>query len=148
MILITSETGGLASNHRVRKASARNVTATVPGRHLGAISILTYVNAIFAWLQKSKRDIWSIDLVGIVVIDVTHADDERSLGQTDLGGVVVQRQECDPCLRIEPDRCRAHMDFSPRVLVSPRIVAAHDRTIWNGRDPVIFARRTKRHRSL
>ena len=58
----------------------------------GLTSVLADVDAILARLQQAEGDVRRVDLVGVIVIDVTHAQNERSLREADLRGAVVERR--------------------------------------------------------
>ena len=74
---------------------------------------------------------------------MTHAQNQRSLRQPDLRGVVVEREKSDSGLCAQANRRRADVNFGARILVRPQIVAGNHGTVGNGRDPVVFAGRPK-----
>ncbi len=68
----TGERGALVSHNRIGRASARNLAASAPHRHFGAIAVRIDVNPIISRLQDSERDVRRVDLIGVFVVHVTH----------------------------------------------------------------------------
>src|SRR6266567_3459857 len=148
VLLVAGKSCGLACDHGIGKSAARNSTAAVPDVGDGATSVLAYVDTIFTGLQQGQRDVWGIDFVRISIIEMPHAQNHGTLRQTDLGGMVVERQEGDSGLRTQADRRGTNVHFGARIFVRPEIVTRNHRTIRHACDPVIFAGWAKRDRPL
>ena len=61
--------------------------------------------------------------------------------------MVIEIKKCDAGFRIHANRGRTDLQFSPRILVSPQIVAGGQGSIGDSLYPVAFAARLKGNRS-
>src|SRR5579864_8043656 len=142
-MIASSERRGLIGNHRICKSTASDAAAAVPDGGDGLISILAHVDAVLAGLQQAEGYVWSIDLVVVIVVDVTHAHDQRTLRQADLRGAVVEGEKSDSGLGAQTDCRRTDVNFRAGIFVGPQIIASHHGAVRHAGDPVVFASRAK-----
>ncbi len=146
-LISTREPGSLTRNHVVRVPAASGFAATTPNRGIGLASIGIHINPIFAVTLYLKCQIRRVDFEVIFIVEVPHADDNGPLRQLQLGGVVIDIKKCNAGFRIHANRSRTGLQFSPRILVSPQVVAGGQRTIGDSLYPVALATGLEGHRS-
>ena len=112
-------------------------------RGIGFSSVGIHVNAIFTGALDLKRQIRRVYFEMIFVIQMAHPHENGTLGQLELSGAVIEIKECHTRFRIHPDRCRAGLQFSSRILVRPQIVAGSQWTIGDCLHPIAFPARLK-----
>ena len=98
-------------------------------------------NAIFADTTDDESQRWRIDFVGLVVIQTAHAQVQRTLREFNLCGLVVQVQEIETGVLIHAYRGRADFQLGARIAIGPQLVAANQRPIELGLDPIVLTRR-------
>ena len=88
--------------------AASHMAAAVPGCNLSPASVLAHIHSIFPGLQQSKRNVRRVYLIGVVVVHMPNTNNERSLREPNLSGIVVQPQKRNPSLRSQPNRRGSH----------------------------------------
>ncbi len=104
-----------------------------------------YVHAVLAGALNLESRIRSIDFEAVFVIEMADAEDERALGQAQLGGPVVKLEKGDAGFRIHAHGSGADLELGAGILVRPEIVPVAERTILDRGYPVALAAGLKRN---
>src|SRR5580692_9717642 len=142
-LVSTREFGELPRNYVVRVSATRRLAAPTPDSGIGFRSVGIHVNAIFTGALDLKRQIRRVYFEMIFVIQMSHPQENGTLGQLELSGSVIEIKECDTRFRIHPNRCRATLQFSSRILVSPQIVTGSQWPIGDCLHPIALPARLK-----
>ncbi len=94
----TGEGGALPGDDGVGETAARNLAASVPYGQFSSIAIGIHIDAELAGLEHGEGDVGRVDLISIFVVYMQDADDQRTLRQANLSGVVTDLKQCDPSL--------------------------------------------------
>src|ERR1700722_4214133 len=114
----------------------------------GVRFVFACVQAIMSRLHRGERKVRCIDFEIVVVVQSTHGDAERTGGQLDLNGIVVQAEEGKSCHRRQANDGGSELDFYPRVAVSPEFIAGRHGTVGHGTNPIFFSRRLEGNRTF
>ena len=142
-LVSTREFGELPSNDVVRVSATRRLAAPTPDSGIGFSSVGIHINPIFTGALDLKRQVRRIYFEMIFVIQMSHPHENGALGQLELSGSIIEIKECHTRFRIHADRCRAALQFSSRILVSPQIVAGSQWPIGDCLHPIAFPARLK-----
>ena len=143
MLLVASKGGRLTGDDGVGKTAARNLATAVPYVGDGLTSVFIHIHPVLPGLQHAERDVRRVDLVIVLVVDMTYVQNERSLRQADLRGVIIEGEKGDSGLRAQANGRGTNVDFGAGIFVRPQVVARHHGPIGNRGNPIIFARGSK-----
>jgi len=142
-LVSTRESSELPSNYDIRVSATRRLAAATPHSGISFSSIRVHIDAIFTGALDLKRQIRRVYFEMIFVIQMPHPHENGTLGQLELSGSVIEIKECHTRFRIHPDRCRAALQFSSRILVSPQIVTGSQWPIGDCLHPIALPARLK-----
>ena len=139
-LFIPEERAGLPRMNRISRSTARDFAFAIANKHGGRVARLVHINAVAAGTKDGKRQVWSVNLKGFIIIETAHANINGSFGDADLRDVVREVQEGKAGAARQADRRRTDVQLCAGPVVSPKLVAGRDRPVHDSVDPVVGAR--------
>src|ERR1051325_6755887 len=115
MLLVTIKSSRLVRHYRVGIASAGHPATPMPDGNVRLASVLAHIQAVLAGLAQGEGQVGRIDFVIVIVVQMAHTQDERSLGQAYLRITVIELQKGDARFRPESKGSRSHVHLGARI---------------------------------
>ena len=129
----------LTSNHRIRRITADGLAAPAPRDYLAAIAVGVHIDEVLSRLHDGERQVGRVDFIGILIVDVAHTDDQRSLRQTNLCCPVARFEQGNRSVCAEAERGRSEVNLGARIFIGPETVTGHQRTVACCGNPVVLS---------
>src|SRR6266571_2452818 len=92
-------------------ATAGDFAFAIANKHGGRVARLVHINAVAAGTEDGKRQVWSVNLKGFIIIEIAHANVNGSFGDADLRDVVREVQEGKAGVARQADRRRTDVQL-------------------------------------
>jgi hypothetical protein len=123
----------------IRRAASGNLPFPVANPDRCRIAAFINVDAIDARTRNRESQVRRIDLVRLVIVQMTHPHQNRAFAQAHLRDVVVKIQKRKASAVEQPNSRRIQLQFDSAILVRPQFVARSDRSIYSCIDPILCA---------
>ena len=131
--------GLLIGHDGVVVAATERFAAAVENLDGGGAALCVDIHAVFTDVLNLEREVRSVHLDHVVIVEMADIQNHGPLRQTQLGRAIIEIEKREAGLAADADGRRSHMQFAARVAVGPQIVAGGHGTVRHGLDPFAFA---------
>jgi hypothetical protein len=117
--------------------------------HDRAVARVAHLNTVLARLVQHHRYVRSVDLVGLVLQQLTHVDDHGAGRDLHLRHVVIKVQEGEAGVGAQANNRATDVELGSRALgIRPQLVTGGQRSIQLRADPILLAGRLQGNGAL
>src|SRR5712692_9657713 len=139
----TGKNAGLIGTHNKRLSAAGDFALAVANNDDGRVTRLIHIDSVSAGAGGIESQVRRIDFKNFVTTQTSNTNPQRTFGDLQLSGSIIEVQKRKASAGAESNRRRAEMQFRSRIVVDPQFVTGGQRPIHNRGHPILGARRLK-----